>query len=114
MISPRTRLVLDLIEMRRPVQDVLRELRAYPWDSEALVAITRDHVASTLKKYLSGELSSADVETWANAIEARDDVDVEKDDGALVESIVWELANPTLSALLSPPRATALLARLAG
>jgi hypothetical protein len=48
-----------------------------PWDSdEELVTLTPEHLARMLERFLSGDLTSSDLDRRANAIEGRDDIGV--------------------------------------
>ena len=69
--------------------------------AEELVVLTRNHVISILKRYLSSELSSEDIESWANIIESREDIGYEENFEELLNDKVFELANPLLTESLS-------------
>jgi len=98
----------DLVELQRPLDEILLNLNRLPWDSEvALVALEQQHIASVLRRYCDNQLSSGDVEVWANAIEGRDDITYEPSSTA--GRLLHELANPRLTAPLTPERAAELL-----
>jgi hypothetical protein len=62
----------DLVEFKRPLDDILLDLKRLKWDNEVpLVILEQSHLASVLRRYLDGELSSEAVGTWADAIEMR-------------------------------------------
>ncbi len=84
-------------------------MRALPWDSaQELATVGPAEVAHVLSRYLAGTLSAADVESWAEALEGRDDIRFAPPE--LVD-IVFELANPTLAGALTPEQAERLLRR---
>lgn len=66
-----------------------------------------------LRRYLEGTLSDKDIETWANLIEAREDICFETRFEKQTKEILYELANPTLTQPLDRKRANVLLEILA-
>jgi hypothetical protein len=104
----RKTIVRDLIELRRPLNATILDLKQFPWDCEApLVALEERHFASVLCRYRDNELNSSDVEMWASAIELRDDIDYDPDSAA--GRLLHELANPLLTLPLTSVRAAELL-----
>jgi hypothetical protein len=76
----RRSILCDLVELPRPVilDAILLDLKRLLWDSEVpLVMLEQQHLASALRRYRNNELSSGEIEIWANAIEARDDISYE-------------------------------------
>jgi hypothetical protein len=105
-VDERAEALRNLIELREPIPVTICRLRQFPWDSDAeVVTLIRDDMIRILDKYLSGELSNASVEEWANALESRDDVRYEPLLGDTLRRIIFELANPLLTAPLQPARA---------
>ena len=97
--APREELARKLVEYSLPIEPVLAELSAYPWDCESpAFLITPAHVVSLLDRYLAGDLSSAQVERWGNLVETRDDLDTRE--GAIRE-VIHEISNPLLTEPLS-------------
>jgi hypothetical protein len=67
-----------------------------------------------MDRYLSGSIDGSDVEQWAEAIEGRDDVGYETTVADWLRQVVFELANPKLTAPLEPSRAAELKSEIAG
>lgn len=106
----RQALLEELVALARAPDDIARELAALPWDVEApLVRLSAAHVGAVLERYHDGALEAAAVETWADALESRDDVETEP----AVQDILVELANPALHGPLTLERAGELLRALA-
>ena len=104
----RRSIICDLVEFKRPLESSLRDLKRFPWDYEVpLVMLEERHLASVLRRYRNNELSSSDVEMWANAIEGRDDIKYDPD--STTGQLLHELANPVLTEPLTPARAAELL-----
>ena len=113
MTDPRAELLLELIELRRPLPAILKDLSALPWDcDETLVTLKTEHVVAILERYMSGNLASSTVEEWADAVELRDGVGFGPN-GRVAEAI-YELANPLITQRLSVQSASNLVASLGG
>jgi hypothetical protein len=109
----RRELVTSLVEARFPLDPTRRELARYPWDAdEPLVTLTARHLASTLRRYIGGELTAADVGAWADALELRDDVDFEDAHAAALGRAIFILANPVVNDALTPEVARQLLSSI--
>ncbi|MHB1534617.1 MAG: hypothetical protein ACYC1D_08405 [Acidimicrobiales bacterium] len=94
----RTEALQALIELRKPIQDVVDRLRAFPWDSEtAFVTLGGNEIVRVLDRYLAGSVDNADLETWANAIEGRDDLAYDPSREVVLKHVIFECANPLLS-----------------
>ncbi|MDD1520839.1 MULTISPECIES: hypothetical protein [Bradyrhizobium] len=87
----------ELLELKKPLEEILLTLDRLERDSFPLVLLERRHVASILRRYCDGDLSRHDVERWANLIVSRNDIDYNSD-AALREHLL-ELALPANSQL---------------
>lgn len=98
----RRSVLVDLIELRRLLRDVVAAVRELPWDSDdELVLLGRANVVALLQRYQRGELGPAELEVWANAIEGREDIGAEPGDEDLLRVFVFETANPLLAEPIS-------------
>jgi hypothetical protein len=92
-----------LVNLDQPLSTTLSLLKTLPWDSnQAIITLKKDHLIHILNQYLNNSLSATDLENWANAIEAREDITYETPDEDLINNIIFDLANPILTAPLSP------------
>jgi hypothetical protein len=106
----RLALVRQLLEISAPLEEIMKRLSMMDWEYEGDgVKLTKRHLAAALARYLRGELTVSDVENWANQIEGREDVQFEAGSEQLIGSILYEIANPTLTYPLDIVRARALL-----
>jgi hypothetical protein len=105
MPDTRKDLVQRLVGFSAPLAPTLAALREFGWDCDTpLVTLDATSLVSVLERYLAGTFTAADVEAWADAVECRDDID-----DTPVHDVVFELANPEITARLSPSRARDLL-----
>jgi hypothetical protein len=100
---PREQLLQQLAEYRLPIEPTLAALREYPWDSDVpLFTVTREHIRTMLRRYLSGELTADQLTDWADLLECRDDITYEPASYEPLRQVIFELANPNLNAEISP------------
>lgn len=111
--SDRLELVNLLLDAPDSLASTMERLSSYSWDFTGTgVQLKREHIEAALQRYLSGSLTREQLEDWANAIEGREDIEFDGSYGQLLADIVYELANPTLTQLLSKPRAIELIKRM--
>jgi hypothetical protein len=102
-----------LLEGAAPLDETLEAIGALPWDSdEELVTLTPEHVIKMLERFLSGELTTSDLEQWANAIEGRDDIGLEPTAADALKEAIFDLANPSLQGSMTPASAQAWVTRI--
>ncbi|HJV00279.1 MAG TPA: hypothetical protein VJ752_07000 [Burkholderiaceae bacterium] len=112
--NERLELVRRLLACAQPLQATLSTLAAMGWDYDGLpVLLTENHIAAVLRRFLAGGLSPMEVDTWANAVEGRDDIAAASASEHRISAVIHELANPALYQPLTPARASALLVELA-
>lgn len=111
--TTRKQLLRSLVELERPLDDLVRELSRLGWDCDReLVTLQRQHVLSILERFKQGELLAQQVEAWANAVEAREDIAIESVAHSVLTSAVFELANPALHGALTKELADQWILRL--
>ena len=73
-------------------------LRRFEWDcDDELVIVERRHLQNALRRFVDGELTSVEIELWANVIEGRDDIGFEDGLADRLKDILFKLANPLLN-----------------
>lgn len=106
----RLTVVRDLLELSRPLEKIMAQLAMLDWDYEGDgLDLTKRHLAMALQRYLQDELSDSDIESWANQIEGREEIQFEAGSEQEVENVLYELANPALTQPLDHARAKMLL-----
>ncbi|WP_444898115.1 hypothetical protein [Microbulbifer sp. SSSA005] len=98
MMESRKILVTKLVEYKAPIDDILRDLKSYGWDSEIdLVTLKPSHLENVLERFISGELSDQKVREWANAIEHREDIGLLSEYKDTLDEMIFWLANPAIN-----------------
>lgn len=98
-----------LINLRKPLTEISESLIQFPWGSEELVILDANQIKCVLEQYLSGEISESLVEDWANLVECRDDIGLNKKDNNLIKELMHALANPYLTGRLTHNRTKFLI-----
>ena len=110
-LSARREALLDVVLLRRPLDEAIAALRRFPWDSDVeLVVLTR--ALAVLDAVLAGRLTPDDAEEWANCLEVREDLGFVPADDELLGDVIFTLANPILTEPLTRDAATRWRARL--
>ncbi|WP_156811082.1 hypothetical protein [Cupriavidus sp. USMAHM13] len=105
--------VRALVELSFPLDEIESRLREFDWDFEGeAIELSRAHLIDVLRRYLSRELSVSDVERWANLIEGREDIALEKRSEEKLDEVLYELANPALMVPLDESHASAIIEAL--
>ena len=114
-MNRRRELLHRLADSLEPPDSLLAELRTFPfdWDDEPLLVLSRSHLRRILERFLCGHITSHQLEEWADCFETRDDVALDPEHGELLANLLFQLANPTINAALTPALATQMQAALA-
>ncbi len=111
-MTERKTVLQQLLMFSRPLPELRLSLSELPWDSDELVILKPKMIVAVLQRYLTGELSSSDMEDWANTIEGREDIGYEPLHSEALKDIVFELANPELTKSLDKEGVNRLIERL--
>lgn len=113
MSNKRSDIVNSLIQLSMPLSVLNEKLSSFPWDYDGDIVILKwHHCVSVLERYLRGELDKQQVETWANLIEGRDDIDFDISKEERIRECIYELANPVLTKPLTRDGATEMLTKV--
>jgi len=113
MSASNRKLLLEyLVDRSKPLNEILDALSEFDFDSEPLVALKGEHVIKLLSDYVAGKIDESMVERWADAIEVRDDLYYEAEDGDDLKAIIFDLANPLLSGPLTTKEASRMMSEL--
>jgi len=111
--TDRYDILQDLLDLRTPLPQAVAAVKELAWDSDVeLLLLTRRQVSDRLRGYLDGLLTAADLETWANTVECREDIGYESGAEELLAEFLFEVANPVLSNEISTAVAADWISRL--
>ncbi|HZH03024.1 MAG TPA: hypothetical protein VEY30_04505 [Myxococcaceae bacterium] len=93
----RTSWLQTLLELKRPIHEITQALAKFPWRSdEDLVLLTASHLREVLRRYLTGQVASQELELWADLVECREDIGYEEEVAPELKRAIFEFANPSL------------------
>jgi hypothetical protein len=70
-MTTRTEVLRSLLSFDAPISELRGRLGHFEWDcGDELANLRPDYLSSVLQRFISGELSVADVEGWADASKA--------------------------------------------
>ena len=102
-MKDREQLLLELLCSPKAAEALTRALARFGWDSD--VELVTLCAVDVLREYAARDLSAAEVEAWAEALEVREDVAMEFGQDGVVHNVIHILANPAIEGPLSPERA---------
>jgi hypothetical protein len=97
----------------RPIADLKAAIQSLDWDAEPEIVLLRSHIVSALQRFALNQLSTKDLEEWANLIECREDIEFEREYEHDLSNAIFSLANPELQGSLASIAST-LIERLSG
>jgi hypothetical protein len=100
-MTTREELVKSLIEGKGDINRIIEKLSEYSYDSEPLAVLTRENVIKLLKSFLEGNISSKDIQIWADAVEMRDDIDYEEGFEQVIADQLYILSEPEINGPLN-------------
>jgi hypothetical protein len=99
----RVEALRNLISLNMPVEQAEAALAEFGWDSDDdLDTLTRVDATQILRRYRAGELTRADCQRWAQALEGREDLGFEDGWEDTLKELLFEIATPELSEPLTP------------
>lgn len=114
MVSEREQQLMSLVALSVPLEEARRIAATWGSSSDDMPVLTRSNIESVIRRYLSRELSSLDVEAWADLVEMRDDVDYEEENREWIIDALNVLSNPSINGPLTPDLAKEILAARSG
>ncbi|CAM3783135.1 hypothetical protein [Smaragdicoccus niigatensis] len=106
MNNQRLEALLDLVELRVPLDEAIPQLNEFAWDSEhPIVLLTIEHLSSVIDRFLTGGLSPADCALWADAVEVRDGIGRQAGVEQLLNDFLFEVSAPEINGPLTSERA---------
>jgi hypothetical protein len=105
-MATRLEILKRIIALHEPLKPLIEELANFPWDSTSdLTTIEPQHVRSVLERYIAGQLTRTDLQTWAETLEVREDVEIDSD----MKQFVFRMANPDIHGNLETKEALSIV-----
>ena len=114
-METRASLLDKLVRCELPLNDTLLMLSACPWNAEESLHVLQPRdVIAVLERYLAGELDARQVQNWAEALEARNDIGYPRNLAASLHRTIGVLASPDANETLNPDLVISLRNELSG
>jgi len=98
MLINKNIILESLLHFNKKLNEIDDDLSQLSWDSnEELVVLTKNMIINILNRFLNHEISSFEIEKWAELIEGREDIGIEIEFKEYINNIIFSLANPILS-----------------
>lgn len=86
-----------LVEWRGELGQLRANLQRFSWDSaDRLLTLTPGHICRALERYLRGEVSEAEIEAWAEAVEGREDLEYLSRCEEIISEALFQLSTPSI------------------
>jgi hypothetical protein len=96
--ASRRRILSELLEFNAPIDALRERLRELPWDADSdELQLLPDHVVHLLAAAKAGEVQPADVSSWAELVESREDIGMPDESDDLLREFLFEAANPEIN-----------------
>lgn len=103
----------DLVELNRPVPNLRKVVLAQPYDYEGdPIVLQKKHIANVLQRFVDGELSASDLETWADLVEGRSGIEYEASVEDELSEALFQLSTPDITGPNSLEKCRRLLQEL--
>lgn len=98
----RISILREIISLSRPIGKMARDIISFPWDYDGNgVTLTAKDITNAINMYKNGEITSSDLENWADLIECREDIDYDEKSSEEINMAIFCLANPGLNGEIS-------------
>lgn len=100
----RATILHDLIRFETPDQPLVDELRSFGWDWDGppLAIIRGEDILRQLERCLAGDISSSDLQRWAENLEVREDVAFDPEQESILDEVFFQIATPEINRELTP------------
>lgn len=113
IVANRTEILLDLLRFSKTIEELKLDLSSLPWDYDGVpIIFFRSHLLNVLVRFLNTEIDTVEVESWANLVECREDIDFEKNHSDELSQMVYQLANPELEGELDSKKCKEMIKAL--
>jgi len=111
MQNERKYVLNNIVKFNKSIYDLEEEIKKFTWDwdDKELLLIKKKDILSVLKRFTKNELTSKDIENWANLIECREDLAFDEDN---IKEVIYILANPYLEGELTDEFCKKLINRI--
>ena len=115
-MNRRAEILQELVCYERPSEPLLDELRAFGWDweGEPLLILKKGDLLRVIDRFLSGGITAAQLQQWAENLECREDMAFDPAEEELLDDVFFRLATPFINEPLTRESVTKMRNELVG
>ena len=98
-MNRRAEILQELVRFDKPTAPLMRELRSLGWDwsGDALLILKKEDLLRIIDRFLTGEVTAAQLQEWAENLEVRDDVTFDEEEKESIDDVFFRLATPEIN-----------------
>jgi len=98
-MNRRAEILEELVRLEKPTEPLMRELSALGWDwpGEPLLVLKKKDLLAIIDRFLAEEITAAQLQEWAENLEAREDVAFDKEEEDLLDDVFFRIATPFIN-----------------
>ena len=97
-MKTRTQVLIDLVNLARPVEELRSELNEFEWNSKhELYTLTNARIAGVFERALNEEFPIEDLISWADGLEEREDLVYEEGYERDIAQILFLVSTPAIN-----------------
>lgn len=103
-MNRRAEILQELVRYEKPSEPLMRELKSFGWDwsEEApLIVLKKEHLLRIMDRFLADDITAAQLQEWAENLEAREDVAFDPKEEELLDEIFFRIATPFINESLT-------------
>jgi len=98
-VNRRAEILKELVRFESPSEPLLRELQTFGWDwsGAPLVVLGKEDLLRIIDRFLTGKITAAKLQEWAENLEVREDVAFDEKSAELLNDIFFRIATPMIN-----------------
>jgi hypothetical protein len=103
-MNRRAEILEELVRYEKPSEPLMRELKSFGWDwpeGAPLVVLKKEHLLRVIDRFLADEITAAQLQEWAENLEAREDVAFDPKEEELLDDVFFRVATPFINETLT-------------
>ena len=102
-MNRRAEILQELVRFETPTDPLIRELNSFGWDwvQAPLLILTKEDFLRIIDRFLAGQITAAQLQEWAENLEAREDVAFDEKEEELLDNVSFRIATPFINVPLT-------------
>ncbi|MDD5262307.1 MAG: hypothetical protein PHD76_10725 [Methylacidiphilales bacterium] len=98
-MNRRAEILQELVRYKKPTGPLMLELNSFGWDwlGEPLLILKNEDLLYIIDRFLADQITAAQLQEWAENLEAREDVAFDKKEETLLDDVFFRIATPFIN-----------------